>query len=715
MGDRVLILKSETGSGKSTLLPPKIYIEFIMRHPATHLAKSAGLICTQPRVLTAVENVMKIIPWNKELRLGENIGWSTQYNKFRPRSFGLLSATIGTLTQQLKVMTDEEVMDKYAFILIDETHERDLQTDMTIYMLKNFLHRNSHKQACPFVVIMSATFDPKSFLEYFGVPEATNYIWCRGEAAGFTDSWGWYEPKIITNYCTTAVDCVEKIVRENPNEGPSRADILIFMPGIAEITETWKGIHGLNKKLVAGGISPVYPLRLDSRSVAISTHEYLVAIVLPLVGQTLKIDGAEYQPTRRVIISTNVAETGLTIDDLKYVIDAGYNKEMEYNPILGLSGLISKPAPRSRIIQRRGRSGRLFPGVFYPMYSLETFKSLPENQLPQILLGDVSAIYLDIMQEQLRAKTLAGETDPIFRIEDIDMVDKPSSDALHEALELHHALGFVDFRGHNITPLGELATKFTMQHPRITRMLLAAFCWRASPLDIASIAAYLSVATGRGLLIEQPKDEVLQITVEWPEIYAVGFGIFKHAYESFRAYAADDFLHGVVLFEALGKVAAKRDLKEWCNSVNISYVSVLNFVGLREVFIQQALTAEINMFAFANNRLVNASAEELGTIIARLKHCIYDGFRQNLLVRQAGKYYTSSGLPVTIPRIIPKEIDTKKFAAGPFGAIAKMSPKYVIYDALSLKQHRKEHTYSVVCSNISVMDGFVSCDLSFLI
>jgi HrpA-like RNA helicase len=718
MENRVLILKSETASGKSTVVPPRVYIEFIMRHPSPYTAKSAGLICTQPRTLTAMENVRGILEHNKELRLGDNIGWSTQYNKFRPRGYGLLSATVGTLTQQLKVMTDDELMAKYAFILIDETHERDLQTDMTIYMLKNFLMRNAHRQSCPFVVLMSATFDPKSFLVYFNIREETNYIWCRGQANKFTEAWGWYAPAIVGDYCELAVECVEKIVREAPNEGPARADVLIFMPGLAEINATWKGLHELNAKLVADGINPIFPLRLDSKSVAAKTHEYMVAIILPLVGQSLEVAGANYQPSRRVIISTNIAETGLTLDDLKYVIDAGYNKEVEYNPVLGVASLLSKPAPRSRVTQRRGRAGRKFPGVFFPMYSLETFKDLPEIQLPQILLNDISAVFLDMMAEQFRAKTLSGDTDPIFRVEDVDMIDSPATDALVEAMELHHALGLVTLRGDRLTPLGEMALKFTNQNPRVTRMLMAAFYWKSSPLDIASIAAYLTVTTGADIAAEQSEEDAFaekpKEPVGWPGIYALGLGLFKNSFYAFRAYAADDFLHGVVLFDALGKAAAAGNLEKWCAEVNLSYASALQFVAIREEFILQALAAEVNMFTYESNRFATTTTEDLGSVIARLKHCIYDGFRQNLLTRRTGKYYTCNGLEVAIPRIIPKELVTKEFMSGPFGAISKISPKYVVYNTLSLKQDRETLKYAVKCDAISVMDGFVSCDSQFL-
>ena len=164
------------------------------------------------------------------LRKGETIGWSTKYNKLRPKSFGLLSATVGTLAQQMRTLTDEEISAKYKIILIDETHERDLETDMTIYMLKNFLLRNVNKESCPFVVLMSATFDPDSFLRYFNVQLLTNYIWCRGATAHIEEMWDWNQDRTVNNYTQSASAVVEKIVNDNKN--PIAMTILPVIPPI---------------------------------------------------------------------------------------------------------------------------------------------------------------------------------------------------------------------------------------------------------------------------------------------------------------------------------------------------------------------------------------------------------------------------------------------------------------------------------------------------
>lgn len=253
--NRVLVLKSETASGKSTALPPELYKKLVRNR------EGASIICTQPRVATAIENVMEMLKHNAAvMRLGESIGWSTKYNKFRLKSVGLLSATIGTLAQQLRTATDEDIMKKYKYILIDETHERDLQTDMTIYMLKNLLLRNKNNPDCPFVVLMSATFEPKPFTDYFGVELATNFIWCTGATAHIDEMWEWNEGRTVNDYPRAAGAVVEKIVTENADDPTARADILIFMPGKAEFTETVKWLRQLNEKLARAGKKRLFTL-----------------------------------------------------------------------------------------------------------------------------------------------------------------------------------------------------------------------------------------------------------------------------------------------------------------------------------------------------------------------------------------------------------------------------------------------------------------------
>lgn len=629
--ERVMILKSETASGKSTAFPPALYRTFVKNDT------TRGIICTQPRVMTAIENVHTILEHSSGfLRLGESIGWSTKANKLAPINVGLLSATVGTLAQQMKTMTDNEIMDKYQFILIDETHERDMQTDMTIYMLKNLLLRQADNPKCPFVVLMSATFDPDPLLKYFGLTY-DNFIWCTGATAKIDEEWKWNEDRVVPDFTKAAADVVTRILETGADDDPKSADIIIFMPGAVEITKTAEHLAKINEAQAAEGKNVMSVMQIDGDAVRIENMDFKKTVRIPTSQHVVTINGVDHVPSRRCIISTNVAETGLTLPNLKYVIDAGYNREVEFYPAHNIDGLVTKPAPRSRIWQRRGRAGRRFPGVFYPLYPEYIFDRLPKNQLPQILTGDVSSIMLDIVIEQLRTKS-REETDPEFDPNTIDMIDVPGPDALTFALEKLYNLGFISTHapkwadvvsgdgsgssGHSddhtrprfsITHLGMIAYKMSLPL-EISRMILAAYKWGASIMDVVTIAAWLQ-SDPESYPATTSKDE----RADWTTVYREGLPGFlatdRGLFHKWRLLVADEFMVGLVLFRAIAHVISGPDshlmltrLTTWCAERRIKVKSCVMFLKIREEIIEQLLLVGMNLGLHDDNSLSNSSA-----------------------------------------------------------------------------------------------------------
>lgn len=745
IANRVLILKSETASGKSTAFPPELYKALIKGRGEN----VPGIICTQPRILTTIENVNEMLKhYSKIFRRGESIGWSTHYNKLRPKSHGLLSATIGTLYQQLRTLSDNELMLKYQYILIDETHERDLQTDMTIYMLKNLLIRNQNNINCPFVVLMSATFDPESFLEYFQVPIETNFIWCGGETTGRDEMWDWNGDRTLSNYMRSAATVVEKIIDENPNDDRAQADILIFMPGRGEISQTASLLTKLNKKFATDDEKKVFSLlRLDGEAVSSQNNDYKKALIIPSEYHSVIINAKKITPSRRVIICTNVAETGLTLDNLRYVIDAGFNREIEFNPIYGIRGLLTKPAPKSRIIQRIGRAGRKHRGVFYPLYPRYIYDSLPKLQFPQILINDISAIMLDLINEQLKFKWLKGEQDPQFLITDIDMVDVPTPDALGFYLEKLYTIGFIspiapkwgpsvkeiinavdDAGRFSITRLGALATTFNLISPECVRMILAAYSWNVSIMDIITIAAYMSLDLKSIVAAAEvdPEHENTnpKVYIGWATIYKMGLPGWASGvgmlYKN-RLLIADDFIDGLILFNAIKYIIynstpreAITNLKKWCSVNHISYKGALDLIRVRDDLIEQMLTAGFEILSQEDRALYKSSAEDFMDILTQIKYCIYDGFRNNILIHDGTVYKTTTGLEVMTPKLF-REDERKMAEKTEYGFVIDAMPKALLYRELSLKYSQKTSMYVVKVDQISCLDGFVSYDLEFTI
>lgn len=735
--NRVLILRSETASGKSTSLPPEICKRFVFGGGTVPLPDTPGVICTQPRVLTAMENVMEMLKhYSSFLRLRETIGWSTKNNKLRPKSVGLLSATIGTLNQQLKTMTDVEVMNKYKFILIDETHERDLTTDVTILMLKNLLIRCKDNPRCPFVVLMSATFDPDDFLKYFDIPKLTNYIWCKGSSSQIKEMWDWNQGRTVNNYPQAAADVVKQICLQNTNDDfVVGADMLIFLPGAGEFEETEKYLIAVNEELAKAGGDVFSIIKIESEAISKVTIEYRKLIAIPLSAQIQTFNGKQYIPKRRCILSTNVAETGLTLEGLKYSIDAGFNREVEFNPIYGVSALLTKPAPQSRIRQRRGRVGRKFDGVFYPLYPQHIHDALPPLQFPAILVNDVTPIMLDLINEQLKTKRMSGSRDPNFELSAIDMINPPSGDSLLFALEKMYALGYIspmapEWDGsivdhfadrlserakialtpqqprYSMTDLGLLAAPLigmTMT-PETTRMVLASYNWNVATGDMLTIAAWLTT----GQIVAKSKDKKVKLTVDWVRIYKDS-GIAGGNYNKLRLLIGDEFIDGVILFTTISNIVGdhvdgRARLIKYCALVNLQYDAVIAFIDARDELIESFILAE---YVFNDGEhIANAQQSTFMDLICRIKHCIYDGYRLNMIVRDTdGKYYGPRQCVVATP---PSLFDNPALAI-------KAMPKYVCYQTLNLRLDKKSGAYIIGASRISILDGFVSPDIEFLL
>lgn len=216
MGDKIIILKSGTGSGKSTTLPVGLYDRFF-----ENLHKN--VIITEPRILTAVDIPLTILPYNPQFKLGQNIGFQTGSIIKKPVK-GINFVTIGVLLEILKTLTDEEIINKYMFIIIDEVHEREENLDLTLLYLKGFLERNYDNPDCPMLILMSATFDETIFIQYFKVPKH-HYIEVTGKTFPKEIN---YEQYAVTNWLNRISELVRNIHTSNIEE-PKNKDILIFV------------------------------------------------------------------------------------------------------------------------------------------------------------------------------------------------------------------------------------------------------------------------------------------------------------------------------------------------------------------------------------------------------------------------------------------------------------------------------------------------------
>jgi HrpA-like RNA helicase len=518
VADRVFVLRSETGSGKSTILPVGMF-RLLRSERTSELVEYRGhnVICTQPRVMTAIALAKDVSSraWNPDMKLGATVGYTTGPNKIEMVA-GLVYATAGTLVVQLRQQADVEIMHRYRFIVVDEAHERSVDGDLLLMLLKNFYLRNVGNPHLPFMVLTSATIDPHKYAAYFGVGLG-NIALVAGRAYPIATHWA---AAPFENYVDGAVATVAQIHTTHLDDLPLQADILIFVPGAAETAATEKALTVQNERWVAAGVPPILVLAINREVIAMQSIAYRLAFApldqLPSV--------LEQSPKRRCIVSTVVAETGLTIDTLKYVIDCGWQRNKETYQPEGVVGLITRPAPKSRVEQRKGRVGRLFGGEFYPMYTEDAYRQLDDDQLPDIISTGFDEICLSVIREQQHQKLFLCDRERIanaaggapgppaaaaeFRLEDIALLDPPPVHAWLSALSKASVLGFVganerlpsrwppDFasdpstaRGYGLTALGFVASMFARLSLESVRILMAGLLHGVAMSDLLTVVS----------------------------------------------------------------------------------------------------------------------------------------------------------------------------------------------------------------------------------
>lgn len=463
ISNRCLIIKSMTGSGKSTTMPVELFRIFC---PPSTIGETEyrgkSILCVEPKVITTIRIATDICEqsWSKDMILGKNVGYITgSADTIKPETgSGLIYTTLGVLSMQLNNITDEEFMDKYSIIIIDEAHERTIELDIALLMIKNFYKRNIGNKNLPFLILASATLDFDIYYKYLDIgPE--NSITITGSAYEKFEHW---PAKNCKNYLDESFNIVTRIINEDLAKPKSKqdeigkGDILIFIMGHAEYKYLTEKLTPLLEQY------SLMIININSTSIQDNTDDfkYLSADHSKLPG-TKKI-------YKRIVISTSVSETGLTIPSIKYCIDCGWYKTIEYYQPRAC-GLIAKPITQSRCIQRIGRIGRLFDGHFYPTYTKEMFLSMKKQQMPEIFICDFNIYYIPIIREQFKNFVKkSNESNTYITYDDIDLLDYPSASSFVSANSLAIRLGFLKFHNKKLIPTCEGFFAFKIANKNIT-------------------------------------------------------------------------------------------------------------------------------------------------------------------------------------------------------------------------------------------------------
>ncbi|KAJ3559577.1 hypothetical protein NM688_g256 [Phlebia brevispora] len=423
---QVIVMVGETGSGKTTQIP-----QFVCYSDLPHM-KNRLVACTQPRRVAAM-SVAKRVADEMDVPLGKQVGYSIRFEDMTdPGTTFLKYMTDGMLLRE--AMNDPDLK-RYSTIILDEAHERTLATDILMGLLKALVKRRDDLK----LIIMSATLDAVKFQKYFSIRSDT--------AAPLFKVPGRTHPVEVFYTQQPEPDYVEAAIRTvlMIHRAEEPGDILIFLTGEEEIEDACRKI-----KLEADDL-----LNQDPTSVGPLVCIPLYSSLPPQQQQRIFDPAPEARnpdgpPGRKVIVSTNIAETSLTIDGIVYVVDPGFSKQKVYNPRIRVESLLVSPISKASAQQRAGRAGRTRPGKCFRLYTEKDFMSeLEEQTHPEILRSNLANTVLELVK--LGIKDLVH----------FDYVDAPAPETLMRALELLNYLAALDDDG-NLTDLGAMMADFPL-------------------------------------------------------------------------------------------------------------------------------------------------------------------------------------------------------------------------------------------------------------
>ncbi len=422
-----LIIEASPGSGKTTRVPPALL------NSAFRLDHQEILIL-EPRRLAAKYSAHRIAS-EMGCALGSEVGYQFRFENVSGPKTRLKFVTEGMF---MRLLMSNPRLDRVAAVVLDEFHERHIHSDVALSYLKWL--QKTHRPELR-IILMSATLESEPLSRFLGDAPIL-----RLQTA--------LHPVKLQYLPSPPAKYLDQMVREAVLKGieETSGDLLVFLPGIAEIRRCEQSIGSLPQ-------ARIFLLHGE-----LSRDEQ---------DQALRVGGG-----RKIILSTNVAETSLTIPGVTAVIDSGLHRMASYSWWSGIPALKTRPISRASAIQRTGRAGRTGPGVCYRLYTRGDFETRAGFEKPEIMRSDLSQILLD-----LKALGVVVSQFPWF--------ESPPSQSLQAAEDLLHRLGATEKKG-LLTEIGRSMSRMPA-HPRVSRMLL-----EAQKLEVLESATWLGAALTEG-------------------------------------------------------------------------------------------------------------------------------------------------------------------------------------------------------------------------
>ncbi|KAG5488995.1 hypothetical protein JIQ42_00615 [Leishmania sp. Namibia] len=419
--NQAVIIVGETGSGKTTQIPQYVWDDILSQRPG------AGLVgCTQPRRVAAV-SIARHVAQQRGGKVGGEVAYAVRFDDTCTDATRIKFLTDGILLREIQA---DPMLSKYSCIILDEAHERTLHGDVLFGLLKAIARKREDSLK---IVVMSATLNAEHFSKFWwdapiGVVHGRMF------------------PVTILHTVEPQADYVEAAISTilliHHTEPPG--DVLCFLTGQEEVEDA-KRILLERMKLLPNDVPDFSVLTLYA--------------AMPYEQQLLVFEPSQHGQ-RKVILATNIAETSITVEGIRYVVDSGVVKAKYYNSKSGMEALTEVDISRAQATQRTGRAGRVAAGKCYRLYTANAFENLSENTIPEIRRSSLLSVVLQMKSLNIH---------DILSFEFMDMPQPRSVAKAEETLMLLRAL---DKTGH-ITALGDRLTDFPIE-PMPAMVLLAA-------------------------------------------------------------------------------------------------------------------------------------------------------------------------------------------------------------------------------------------------
>lgn len=446
---RTVVIVGETGSGKTTQIPQYL-------HEAGWTGNGFMVGITQPRRVAATTVASRVAD-ERGAMLGHEVGYAIRFDDCTdPKATRIKFLTDGMLVRE---MMWDPMLKKYSVLILDEAHERTLNTDIVVGLLKKIMKKREDLR----LIISSATLDAELFKNFFETNPHSSSSPSKDTATVMSIEGRAYPVDVhyttqpLPNYLTGVVETVLAIHRE---QGPG--DVLAFLTGQEEVEKAVAEIREHAERSKKG-------LRLE---------------VLPMYGglpysEQIRVFQRSTPNIRKVVVATNIAETSVTIPGIIYVIDCGFVKLRAFSTKNCLETLVVAPTSQSSAQQRSGRAGRIRSGKSYRLYTEAEFGKLQVSTVPEMQRSNMAPVILQL-------KALGVENVLRFHF-----LSPPPAQALLQGLELLYALEAIDDKCMLTDPLGLQMAEIPLD-PKFARMLLMSEKFGCSE-EVLTIAAMMQV------------------------------------------------------------------------------------------------------------------------------------------------------------------------------------------------------------------------------